>query len=567
MVVLAAVAGIEVEEAGKIGAELVAVGLAEDMGVGHWRLDPELAPYLAGQMAKAETEETRAKWAEAMAALAAILCNEKIADARLAHDLARLELPNLTAMLEWGEDRWAAERAVGLASCVESVLSKLGRPQFLVRATGVRERASKSLGAWGHAGYVAQDANVKRLLEGSNWSAAKTAAKDLLERCRVAGETAYPNAAYDLATAHFLFGETLKLGGCADAALLLLIDARDRFQGLADDGDANADGMVADVTTAIGCCYCDLGRLDAAAESHETAIQHHQARGRVRRAAVAKCELGLVRLRQTRFDEALSALTEARDTFEALGEPRSVATAWHQIGCVHDQAGRWEFAETAYRLSLAIQVRENDLRGQALSLAHLGILMSKTERRREEAVAFCRQAIDLWVALKDRASEGRTRSNLAIALLALDRCDEARGQVGTAIDCATGLGDAAEPWKIWHILELVERKTGHVEAAAAARSQAITAYAAYLHNGGESTSPHAQFLSRVAQALRDQALGEIVRDVLTTLASGPDLAPSLRTLFSKLQSILDGSRDPTLAADPDLRYDDAVELQLLLESL
>jgi hypothetical protein len=44
------------------------------------------------------------------------------------------------------------------------------------------------------------------------------------------------------------------------------------------------------------------------------------------------------------------------------------------------------------------------------------------------------------------------------------------------------------------------------------------------------------------------------------------LAPPLLAILAIL-AILDGSRDPALAADPALDYDDAVELTLLLEQL
>ena len=40
-----------------------------------------------------------------------------------------------------------------------------------------------------------------------------------------------------------------------------------------------------------------------------------------------------------------------------------------------------------------------------------------------------------------------------------------------------------------------------------------------------------------------------------------------KTLIAKLQAILAGDRDPSLADDPILDYDDVVELQLLLEIL
>jgi hypothetical protein len=38
-------------------------------------------------------------------------------------------------------------------------------------------------------------------------------------------------------------------------------------------------------------------------------------------------------------------------------------------------------------------------------------------------------------------------------------------------------------------------------------------------------------------------------------------------LVLKLQALLSGSRDPGLAADPDLDYDDAAEILLLVEEL
>jgi len=41
----------------------------------------------------------------------------------------------------------------------------------------------------------------------------------------------------------------------------------------------------------------------------------------------------------------------------------------------------------------------------------------------------------------------------------------------------------------------------------------------------------------------------------------------MRVVLPKLQAILHGSRDPALANDPALDYDDAVELRLLLERL
>jgi hypothetical protein len=52
-------------------------------------------------------------------------------------------------------------------------------------------------------------------------------------------------------------------------------------------------------------------------------------------------------------------------------------------------------------------------------------------------------------------------------------------------------------------------------------------------------------------------LGELARD--------PETDPYDRVLISKLQAILVGKRDPQLAADPELWYEDAAEILFLLE--
>ncbi len=70
--------------------------------------------------------------------------------------------------------------------------------------------------------------------------------------------------------------------------------------------------------------------------------------------ATNKGQLGTVRLLQRRYPEALAAWDEARRTFEQLGEPGTVATAWHQIGNVHEEAGQYDRAEHAYQQSLHI---------------------------------------------------------------------------------------------------------------------------------------------------------------------------------------------------------------------
>jgi tetratricopeptide (TPR) repeat protein len=445
------------------------------------------------------------------------------------------------------------------------MVANLGRPPALVRATRVREQAAEKLGDWSRARYLAESADIDRLLDRGDLPGAHAATQQLLRQCLAAGETTYPEAAYDVAMAHLRLGRVLKRCGAAEAALAPLSEAQRRFQRLADAGAASAERVASVAIVETGDCLRNLGRLDEAARAYEESIERASKLDDRRQVAVNKGQLGTLRMYQKRYREALQAQTEARDTFEALGEPRMVATAWHQIGLVHEGADQFEPAEQAYRQSLAIKVRENNLAGQAPTLHQLGILYRRRGRL-EESVVFYKQAAEIHTRLGDLAAEGGSRSNLAIALMELGRHGEARRELQRAIECRGPYGHAAEPWKTWANLEQLERATGHAEAARAARQQAIRTYLAYRRAGGVSQRNRAPF-ALVTQAIQQHDEHAAQEQLGQHLSALPDAPPSLKALIAKLQRFLGGDRDPALTADPDLEYADAVDLQLLIESL
>jgi len=565
MPILAYLTELEADAARQLATELIEVGLGEDMGYGHLRLDPGLPPYLLGELTAAEVDATRVRWAEAMAELTGYLYEQHSKDAKLAAQLTLLELPNLLAMLAEVQDQWPPEHVVDLADSVEQLIASLGRSQALAMATSVREQAARRLGEWSHACYLAESSSIQRLMERGDVPAAHEAAQQLLQHCRAAGDAAYPLAAYDLATAHFLLGRARQRGGAAEAALELLAEAQRRFQLLANAGSSSAERMASAAITEAGDCLKDLGRLNEAALAYEESIKRTDRMDDRRGSAVAKGQLGSVRMMQKRYADAPIAHKEARDTFEALHEPRMVATAWHQIGLVYEEARELEPAEHAYRQSLAIKVREGDLAGQASSLGQLGNLYGAMGRL-QEAVTFCRQAAEVCVRLQDSSSEGKVRSNLVDKLIKLRFYDEARQELQRAIECKKPFGHAAEPWKDWAILENLEHATGHAGAAAAARQQAVQTYLAYRRSGGVSQSPLAMLFGIVAEAIQQNAEAE-AHGLLTHFASIPGAAPSSRALIAKLQSLLAGDRNPAFSGDPELSFGSVAELQLLLELL
>jgi tetratricopeptide (TPR) repeat protein len=206
-------------------------------------------------------------------------------------------------------------------------------------------------------------------------------------------------------------------------------------------------------------------------------------------------------LQQRRYQEALDAYAEAREKFTRLDEPGSVAVSWHMTRRAYQEAGYFEAAEDAYRQSLALKVRLEDVRGQATTLAQLGNLYASSVGLPEQAVAFFKQAADKCIELGDEANEGRTRTNLANALRNLGRFEEARAEIQKAIEIAAQFGHAAEPWTSWAILAGIEVSAGNSAAADAAKRKAVEHYLAYRRDGGENHYPDGRLSLAVTGAL------------------------------------------------------------------
>ena len=562
--VLRSMLDVDIDTVKNIAEALIDVGLAEAVGYGHLLLDPALPSYLLGEVDEVEGEQMKARWVEGMMQLANLLYEQQFKDAKLARQLVPLELPNLLNLLMWMQDRATPEQVVSLAGIVETLLAKLGRPRELSQVICFRESATQAWGEWSHSRYLSASWSIDRLRDSGDLRLALTAAQQLLQRCLNAGEQAYPGADYDIAYAHWVLGRVLQLGGAAEDALQPLSEAQRRFQTLADAGSTSAEGMASAAITEKGDCLVDLGRLDEAATAYEDSIKRFEKLDNKRSVAASKGQLGTVRMRQERYAEALRIYAEARGIFESLGEPGSVAGIWHQIGIVYREVEQFEQAERAYRQSLAIWVQQKNRAHEAGSLNELGNLYSVMGHL-EEAATFYRQAADIYVELQDLNHEGKVRSNLARTLIKLERYAEARRELHCAIECKKPYGHAATPWNAWNLLHNLEKATGNPQDAAQAREQAIQRYLAYRRAGGESQNSAAKLYSLVVQAIRQGNATE-TEQYLAQVSAEED-TPRAKAMIPKLQAILNGARDPALADDSELSYDDAVELQLLLESL
>ena len=468
---------------------LIGVGLAEYVEPQYLRFDPAL---LGVGLSTDERQAAIAAWTEAMAAEIGFLYEQQFKDANLANNLTLLELPNFLAALTYRERTDLPERAVDLATSLESLVSTLNRPRVLARVVEIRSAAAQRLPEWSHAQYLSEHASIERLIDQGRSAEAVTAAQALHLRSEATGEAAYDGAAADGAMAQFTLGRALHMSGDAESALPHLEKSRERFEQL------NQPRMATLALSGKADCLAGLGRFDEAAEVYAGVIKRYERLQDSRSAAASKGQLATVRQHQGNYPEALCLHSEARDVFESLNEPAQVARAWHQIGLVYEDTGQLGAAEHAYQRSLNIKVMIGDRAGQAATLGQLGNLYSKMGRS-EDAVRLYRQAADIAVQVGDLRREGIQRNNVADELVKLRRYDEARQEVIRAIECKKPFGHVAQPWTSFAILSNLERAVGNQPAELGARTQAIAAYLAYRRDGGAAEIDTTQLVEMVKQ--------------------------------------------------------------------
>ncbi len=548
-----------------LGERLVTLQLAEDRGHGHLWIDPALSQHLSSHLNGTQRTTWRARWRSGMEYLLQMLYQQYFKDNTRTLRLLRLELGNLLALLRDSQHQSEPERTAQLASRLEQLFANLGTPKALAEVTAARERAGLALQGWSRARFDTERLRIERLRDESALDEALRAARHLLRQTQDAGPEAYPGAPYDLAHAHFLLGKLLKQANAAEAAVRELSEARQRFQTLASAGNTSAGRMAAVADAENGDCLTYLRRLQEAAAAYEAALEHAGANQHSPTVATHRMQLGLVRQRQGHYAAAATLYEAARQTFELLGDPENTAQAWRQLGMARKLDGQLLPALQACQQALYLYERQRNRPGIAETLGELGHL-HQTLNQLEEAVLAYRRMAELYAQLGDGRGEEASRNKLANVLIQLRRHDEARQELYRASECNLPDSATARNWAIRRGLRDVGQSVQDTDVADQARRQAIQKYLAYRRAGGENTHPGAKLCAQIGDAIRAGDTSALAARLEQTAAS-PNVPTAGRLLLDKLRAILAGSRDLALASDPNLHYQYAVELQLLLEGL
>ena len=108
----------------------------------------------------------------------------------------------------------------------------------------------------------------------------------------------------------------------------------------------------------LGLLFKEQGDLSRAESRIESAISRLVALGADRMRGNALLSLAEVRERQDRFDEGVSLVKEAIELAQRFNEPRTLATAYKQLGELHAALGKYDLAVPEFQRALAILEEE-----------------------------------------------------------------------------------------------------------------------------------------------------------------------------------------------------------------
>jgi tetratricopeptide (TPR) repeat protein len=412
--------------------------------------------------------------------------------------------------------------------------------------------------SWTRANYFARYWLLEELIQSRDFAAATRVARELHEKSRANGREAYDQAMIDVPMSKVLLARALRGSGEIEESLALLRAARDEMLAVLERTSSRAEPSAAVALIEIADVMLDIKMIAEAAVVFEDAAGAATAEGDPLHAAIAKGQLAQIRVAEKRYEDAVSLCGQVRDIFAAMNDRNMLARAWRQLGHVHQQASQWSEAEGAYREALQLDPDPE------LCTTIAG-LCAKQERLRD-AAAYSRQAAQLHAGRKETAQEMDSRLAASRYLAKLGAAEEARAEIEAIEQYQATLGDAAQPWKALDARRQLELALGNSAAAAEAKQKALDTFLAFRRKRGENDMPSGEISNFVVFAVAGGAT-EMAAKQLEQFHQDPNLPANAKAYVAAIREVVAGSRDRSLADHPDLTYDEAAEVHVLIDAL
>src|SRR5215467_12911191 len=241
----------------------------------------------------------------------------------------------------------------------------------------------------------------------------------------------WPRHTIGLATTLFRY---LDAGAHFPDALSIHTDARNAASQTADRA-AEAYALAN-----LGVVHMRQGRYQQAAGHYREALPLFRQTGDRGGEARTLTHLGLVNWRQGRYEQAAErhgqALTRYRETGNRVGE----ANALSNLGLVRWRQGRYREATDDLRQALAVFRETGNRIGEGYALANLGVVNLR-QGRYGEATDDLRQALAVFRETGDRDGEAEALNRVGETLHATGQSEQARAQHAAALTLAVETGD------------------------------------------------------------------------------------------------------------------------------
>ena len=226
---------------------------------------------------------------------------------------------------------------------------------------------------------------------------------------------------------HRILGDLNSAISCFEQMLRLAWILNDRIQG----------GVA---LNKLGQIHRTRGEFDLALTQFKRALTLFKAVGDKRGLAACYDDMGRTDLMRGELDSAEERITEGLKLRQALGDKRSEAVSLHHLGILFSSQGNLKSALDTQNKALQIARAQNDERTVTDILQSLGaIAYQKGET--EQSVALWEEALQLSRITSERRMQGVLLNNLAEALIALHRADEAERHLAEACNILKDVGD------------------------------------------------------------------------------------------------------------------------------
>ncbi len=211
--------------------------------------------------------------------------------------------------------------------------------------------------------------------------------------------------------------------------------------------------------------------------------------------AYALANLGIVHLRQGRYEQAAEHYREALPLFREAGDRSGEARTLTHLGLVNWRQGRYELAAERHRQALT-RYRETANRvGEANALSNLGLVWWR-QGHYEEAAEGHRQALILYRETGRRIGEANALTNLGVVNLRQGRYEQAADDLRQALTLFRETGNRIAEGYALANLGVVNLRQGRYEQAADDLRQALTVFRETGNRDGE-----AEALNRIGETL------------------------------------------------------------------